>query len=131
MLVLLSVLIFWNIFLAFAQRCTPPEGVPNCVCETAQGTIDLRPLYNEGSPKFVCKIFICNFCYINSRFKDVLDSTGQAYLFNPCIGISGDEQCGGQTSAVRKVTALHIACSDLMYKIKSSITFHFCLSPHP
>lgn len=56
MLVLLSVLIFWNILLAFAQRCTPPEGAPNCVCETAQGTIDLRPLYNEGSPKFVCKI---------------------------------------------------------------------------
>ena len=33
------------------DRCTPPSGKPNCVCETNDGVIDLTSMsYQDGNP---------------------------------------------------------------------------------
>lgn len=48
----------------FAQRCNPPQGAPNCVCETEQGTIDLRPLYDDSTPKLAMSELITYLCSI-------------------------------------------------------------------
>lgn len=51
------------------DKCTPPSGKPNCVCETTDGVIDLTSMsYQDGNP----------------YFQWVYDTNNQAYSYNPC-----------------------------------------------
>ncbi|XP_019851288.1 PREDICTED: uncharacterized protein LOC105312529 [Amphimedon queenslandica] len=71
------------------QPCIPPSGKPSCVCDTADGTIDLSSISNTDG---------------TARFTNIPQTNGDpqfTYSYNPCISYyEGYSSCSyGSTAA--------------------------------
>ena len=83
-----------------SQSCTVPNGKPNCVCETALGTIDLTSVAGKTyvTNHWIRGVFL-KFRHLFCRLS--ADNEKYTYFLKPCYGFSyGDGDCSASNTAV-------------------------------